>query len=288
MDNLDYEKHLESYKNLYGFYANNQVTHKKNALENAQKEAQFDHCHYVFNAIQDLFLSRSKLASKLKNADAKYYITYGAGRRLSMIFFAYKAITHIAPPKRVVPLSHEEQMELNRDINILYINLRGVFDNYAYCFMHEHAPDLENELRPMDKSLFSQKFRKKCSAFNKIKEDILKHDDWEREVKERRDPAAHRIPLYVPHTIITGDEEEKRYNFLDTQYHEKLNNIDFEASDKAFDEIHKVGKFYPCFLHHPDKPVIPIYPTIPTDLVHLIRICAAVEKGLIEPMPTYV
>jgi hypothetical protein len=44
----------------------------------------------------------------------------------------------------------------------------------------------------------------------------------------------------------------------------------------------KHGIFVPFFVRHPEEPPIPIYPTIPTDMAHLIRIGNAVERGLLN------
>lgn len=279
MDDLDYEKHLEHYKNLLGYYVDNPHTNKEQTLACAEKKAQTIHSLCVLDSINNLSTKSFEIVQKLKNDDAKYYMKYGVGRRSLMLYYSYQAIINIACPERTEPLSCNEQIDLSREINILYINLRGILDNYAWCFMYEQTPNLKKELHLRKISLFSKDFRKKCSAFHKIKKGILAHDTWEKEVKERRDPVAHRIPLYVPHTIMTSNETE-RYSNSNIQYNEKLNNLDLEGANQLFNEMYRMGTFYPVFIHHHDDGLIPIYPTIPTDLVHLIRIQSVVESGL--------
>src|SRR5262249_25094717 len=190
---------------------------------------------------------------------------YGAGRRLSMIFYAYREITLTVPPDRERPLSHDEQINLSRDINIIYMNIRGTLDNFAWCFLYEKEANAAISLPRMYVDLFANKFRE-LPSFVEIEQEISVHDTWNREVKTRRDPAAHRIPLYIPPSVI-GDEDAERYKELIGEY--------------AFEQVRDTGSFYPCFQHHPEDGVIPIYPTLPTDMAHLIRIGNTIECSLV-------
>jgi hypothetical protein len=281
MDDLDYEKHLEDFKNLYGYYANNPYIDKSQTLRNAEEEAKYLHALSVFNPLRDWSQKSIQIAQKLNNDSARYYMQYGAGRRLIMMFYSYQAVTHIAYNKRTEPLSYDEQHTLSREINIIYMQLRGVLDNFAWCLLYERQPDLEGTIRCYDVGLFSQTFRKQCAAFSEVEDEIKVHDVWNEEVKKRRDPVAHRIPLYVPPAVIT-QEEAKTYHALNDRFNDKLNSLKLDEAAFAFDEMNTVGAFFPYFVHHPDEPPIPIYPTIPTDMTHLIRIGNAVERGLLR------
>ena len=107
------------------------------------------------------------------------------------------------------------------------------------------------------------------------------HDNWEQDLKKRRDPVAHRIPLYVPHTMVNQKEAEV-YKDLEKQFHEQINTANLHGNDDTFQKMHEVGTFYPYFVHHPEEALIPIYPTIPTDLAHLIQIADITEDLLLS------
>jgi hypothetical protein len=145
------------------------------------------------------------------------------------------------------------------------MNLRGTLDNFAWCFLYEKEACAVGLLSRMNIDLFAKKFRE-LPSFVKIAREISAHDDWNKEVKERRDPVAHRIPLYIPPSIVDHEEAE-RYKELVGEY--------------AFAQLSNIGSFYPCFQHHPDEGIIPIYPTLPTDMTHLIRIGNTIELGLL-------
>jgi hypothetical protein len=281
MDDLDYEKHLEDFKNLYGYYANKPYIDKSQTLRNAEEKAKYHHALSVFNPLRDWSQKSIQIAQNLSNDNARYYMLYGAGRRLIMMFYAYQAITHIAYDQRTEPLSSDEQHTFSREINIIYMHLRGVLDNFAWCLLYERQPELEGTIHRNDVGLFSQKFRRQFAAFSEIEDEITVHDVWNEEVKKRRDPVAHRIPLYVPPAVIT-QEEAKTYQALNNRFNDKLNSLKLDEADLAFDAMNTIGTFFPYFVHHPDEPRIPIYPTIPTDMTHLIRIGNAVEKGLLK------
>ena len=105
MDDLDYEKHLNYYRPLLG--------------SEAEKTAQYQHALTVFNALYDWYAKTISITQWLTKKDAVYYMRYGAGRRLQMIFYAYREITLTAPPQRVHPLSIDEQQKLGLDINTI-------------------------------------------------------------------------------------------------------------------------------------------------------------------------
>ena len=190
---------------------------------------------------------------------------YGAGRRLSMVFYAYREITLTVPPDRVRPLSHDEQINLSRDINIIYMNLRGTLDNFAWCFLYEKESSAIASLSRTHIDLFANKFRE-LPCFVEIEQEISAHDNWNKELKTRRDPVVHRIPLYIPPSVIDHEDTE-RYRELVGEY--------------AFEQLSNIGSFYLCFQHHPEDGVVPIYPTLPTDMAHLIRIGNTIERSLV-------
>jgi hypothetical protein len=220
------------------------------------------------------------LEEKLTNKNAKYFMLYGAARRAHLIFSAYQDVRSIAYEKRTEPLSRESQVALSQAINNIYIHLLGILDNFAWCLLYERQAELADELHRNNVGLFSEKFRKQFVAFPEIADEIMVHDSWHMDVKNRRDPIAHRIPLYVPPAQLTPDEAE-HYSAISDQYHNSLNDLCLDEAEQTLNRLYSIGSFIPYFIHHPEEPHIPIYPTIPADLSHLIRIGNTVAKGLL-------
>jgi hypothetical protein len=282
LDELDYDFHWQRAKAQFAIGE----AHPDETFRYAEQDAQYGHSLCVFDPLRDLMTDAIQAAGRLTNANARYYMQFGAGRRLGMMFYAYRDITLTAHPQRTDPLTHPEQQDLSRDINVLYMHTRGVLDNYAWCLLYETSPEAAQKIVAEDKGrqqvdLFHPKFRSLCPAFADIERQINAHAEWNADLKQRRDPAAHRIPLYIPSSAIT-EEEGPIYQLLSEQHIEYAAQRRFEESDEAFDAMQALGRFMPCFVHHPDDGPIPIYPTVPTDMAHLIRISAIIEQTLLK------
>jgi len=233
MDDLDYKKHLEHYKCLFGYYVDNPHLDKIRILRDADEEAKYDHALCVFNPLRDWIHNAVQIAKKLNNENARYYMLYGAGRRINMTFRGYQEIMRIAYNKRSEPLSHDEQSALSQEINIIYMNLRGILDNFAWCLLYERQPELADKIDRNDVGLFSKRFRKHFDAYSEIDDEIKVHSVWHHDVKERCDPVAHRIPLYVPPALIT-QEEAKTYSPINDHFNDSLERLKLdEAGDKV-------------------------------------------------------
>lgn len=281
MTELDYEPHLERWKRQFGF-GQLGVSISPANLKFVQERAQHDHALAVWDPLLQLVSTVSiDIPPKLSSRQAKIYMQHGAGRRVGVMFDAYRAIISSAYENRVDPLRHEEQQSFSKDLNTLYMNLRGFLDNLAWCLMYERQPDLEKKLGRMDFDLFAPRYRTGLRAFTEIEADVIVHDEWNREVKKRRDPVAHRIPLYLPPAILTP-QEANRARELNALQESKALAGQREEADRLFEQMNRIGKFFPYFMHHPDEQPIPIYPTIPNDVGHVIKLTMAVRRALLS------
>ena len=277
MNSLNYEDHVKFYRNLFAISPERD---DENAIA-ADQQAQHTHSLVIFDALRECFTDTAQVAQRLTNEQAGFYLLYGASRRLGMMFYAYQDITLTVHPTRSQPLPHEDQQRLTLDLNVLYMHMRGVLDNLAWSLVYEKHPDKAAKIVRRQVDLFHRDFRKACPSITSIAEDLDRHADWNRDVKERRDPVAHRIPLYMPSAEVTEDEGE-RYGAL----HQRFINLaavhDFAGSDEAFNAIDTIGRFVPYFLHHPREGRIPIYPTVPTDMAHTIQIVSTVKTAILR------
>ena len=66
--------------------------------------------------------------------------------------------------------------------------------------------------------------------------------DWHRELKARRDPAAHRIPLTVPPAIFAPDQFDQ-YETLEGEIQEAVGSHDFARADRLRAEQCNIGTF---------------------------------------------
>lgn len=263
---LLFADHLNRYLKLYG--------EKTDHLEDhATQEAIGMHELVVLDALRMFAGEVVTASSNTKHKDAGFYLRFGAGRRLNMIRHGFESIRSILPPDRETPLKHKEVQDFNRDLNIIYMNTRGLLDNFAWAILYELNPEMIEECKNnlMEIHLFSRKTALKAIGDQNASK-ILKHEEWNKDLKKRRDPVAHRIPLCMPPTILLGDEEVEKYKKLQDDFNSWPEHMDFDKVEDSFKKMDEVGRCFPYFQHHPDDDHIPVYPTVPEDIGHLISI----------------
>lgn len=271
---LNYEKILDQYLVTHGLSQSAEIP------DYFIHCAQEDHGLIVKDALRKALLHASgDLPRYLVQEQAQFYARYGAARRFAMVHGAFCSIFHIAPPDRCEPLQNEEGQTLTIEINVIYMNVRAILDNYAWVVLYEKIPDKVGKIRRQNVDLFG-----KCindySNLSPLACALQSYRDWNKEIKERRDPVAHRIPLYVPPSFL-NPEERKRYNELfDQHLRAALEQHDFETSDAAWAELESLGRFPACFMHHPKESSSPLFPTISTDIANLLKIYCLVSEFL--------
>jgi hypothetical protein len=115
---------------------------------------------------------------------------------------------------RTEPLEPYLATDLSIQLNAYYLNLSGALDNLAWAATHEHAL-----LSPVDES--DPKTRRFCTLLSKDFRNELKkkqpaadtlidaHSQWMQDIKEFRDPAAHRLPLTFVSAMLLEDDTKK-------------------------------------------------------------------------------
>jgi hypothetical protein len=288
-EELEYEPHFERHRLLFG--------DDDEAVARAHQKAQYDHSLVIYDAFRNLAVWTTNLSYYVIHDQARYYLRYGAGRRLLMMWYAYRHITSTAYPERTEPLSEDDSQEMGKNVNLIYMHLRGALDNLAWCLLYEKFPG-RSDMNPMQVGLFTNPMQSLLGEVC-IYDEVQKHADWNREVKNRRDPVAHRIPLTVPPALLSPDET-KEAQALHSKWEALLLKMAQHAYERRHDEVQNVrtemdhlerhmnrlGSFFPYFVHHPDQPIIPIYPTLPTDLAHVIKLTKIVGTALAPEAPS--
>jgi hypothetical protein len=273
-DKLDFEHHLKFYEPLMG------PNPGPDDGAYFRHRAEEMHSFAVYAALSDARLAIQTVEPMLSSSRAKHFVRYGVGRRLGMIWRSYREIVlDLVPPDRQEPLPQDDVSTVENHLNVIYINIMGVLDNYAGCLQHEVAPD-KGKLRPNRVGLFSSAFMidPNLSGLRAL---LAEEQRWYEELKTRRDPAAHRFPLYVPPCALNR-EQEIQYRELEDDFMKARNSLNFEKCDELRRRQEKIGTFVSYFLHDFDQPPIPIYPTVPQDIANLVRVGEHVRTFLLN------
>ena len=171
----------------------------------------------------------------LKNVQAQRHIREGFIRRFMMMKASRLNIQEQVQGRGNEPLSSDEATSLNIYLNSYYHNLSGALDNLAWILSWELQ--LLAGLNEDD-----AKSRRFCNLFGKdllqslsanhprLSQLLGQHHQWYRDVRNLRDPGAHRIPLsFVGSVLEPQDAEEYREAY---QQRDEL----LEQSSKAVQE----------------------------------------------------
>jgi hypothetical protein len=239
------------------------------------------HILAVNNALMKLLDEVVRLSLSIELTQlAKHYLRFGVGRRLGMLRSSFVNFQGIIMPDRATPLTIDQSDEACRDLNSMYINIIGVLDNYAWVMVHQLGGEKTKRAQPRSIGLFKSTLAADCNL-KPIIDALSSFSDWERDIKDRRDPAAHRMPLYVPPAVYTAEElaHLDRYESLIV---DALRAQDFQRLSDLRSARDRVGSFHSIFLHDPGIPPAEIYPTIPQDIGRMIKIGRIIQSFLPE------
>lgn len=270
LGSLDFEDHQKHYEQLFGVSDVNK--------EYALRQAKASHSEAVFNPLRDCYTDSIQLSYELKNTNARYYLRHGAARRLQMIWQAYRELIFTVGPEREQPLTTDEVLDTQLNLNTFYMHIRGTLDNFAWCILNEVRRGNTKGIRPMSVELFSETIFPD-PEFQGFANAIAAFSPWNAEVKKRRDPVAHRIPLSMPPAFISP-EEEVRYRETQEEYGKALFKADLDATQRLSDELDSIGTFDPYIVHHPDEGLTPLFPTLASDASHIVKIYQCVGRYL--------
>ncbi|WP_284775417.1 hypothetical protein [Agrobacterium sp. lyk4-40-TYG-31] len=248
------------------------------------KEAQQNHIYGVNTALDELIMDAALLASTELKHDAENHLRYGVLRRLRMISTAFRRFQALVPPDRTVPLTLPQSDDVARYLNSIYIDILGLMDNYAWTLAHQLGNSDTLMAAKMQIGLF-KRILARDPAIGAVIKEIRSFRDWEKEMKERRNPAAHRMPLYVPSAAFTP-EDATTYSRLGGEASAALHEQNYERYKVLQEAQQRVGTFIARFLHDPSGPVHDIYPTVSSDIGNAVLIGRLVQMFLRQPANT--
>ena len=218
-----------------------------------------------------------QVAGRLMSDKAQEHLLYGLVRRLRILHHGLLKIVAVAYPRRKQPLSYAEQLDLSLHLNSFYLHIRGCLDNLAWCLVHElqlFGLEVREDAIASRVNLFGEAFLQKLvSMAPELAVLVRKHVDWQRDLKNIRDPVAHRIPIYAVPAMLSADETE-RYRSV-CQREEAARAIgDLDQTARLLEELDGIGYYVPCFAQLPSDNVSlrKVYPQVADDLSMVLQL----------------
>jgi hypothetical protein len=206
-------------------------------------------------------LLRAKTFEKrdaFRNADARRHFNEGFVRRHYMLQSSRLFLDEHCASDRKTPLSPYEATDCAIYLNAYYSNLRGALDNLAWVFQYEWQllGELgEDQGRDRQKCyLFGRPF---LAALKISHPDIAialeEHRDWAVELAELRDPGAHRIPIYVPPSVITSQHQVEEFRRIEAQANLPESDRNGRSISDIYHEAQAVADFAPVMILSPRR-----------------------------------
>lgn len=279
VEELDFDLHLSDLKK------NKLLTGDPKIDAPRHRNAEYLHSLSVWDALRDVHLSAVSMGPLLKPVGASTYMVQGIARRSKFIWLSLRTLLDLVDPKRDQPLAHDDVETVAQNLNSIYINIRGALDNFAWCCVELYCDETAKRLvlaSPASVSFFNIRFWAQA-GLPEFAELARSSKSWGDELKSRRDPSAHRIPLSVVPSII-DDSTRALYDRLSAEWFSasreamalanagQLADQSFREADEAFAKLQKVGKFQPLFGHDTTGELMKIYPTVPQDIGQLVKV----------------
>lgn len=174
------------------------------------------------------------------------HLTYGLVMRLRMLEHCILTLADL-PPDGAPALPLHTVKEVNVAVNSLFLFLRGSIDNAAWALVHnfqlvERPSEAKGSHRRFT-HLFGDRFLEALGNHDaELAARLRDLAGWGRALAAVRDPAAHRIPLYIPPCVL-DEEGAAKVAQIDGQMTAAGKTGDWEEFHSLMDERWHAGPF---------------------------------------------
>lgn len=214
--------------------------------------------------------------SQLVEPPVYRHLEHGFARRLYMLQTSRMYFEELFSDNLSEPLKAHEATLAALHANALYVGIRGALDNLAWALqfkfsLFDGVTEIEGDRSKVD--LFRECFIKAIeNRLPVLGRKVRAKKEWALDFKKFRDPAAHRIPIYVPPGVISSEQ----VNYI----------VEAMSSDKAsasgrsgqsYVEINQFAKPVPMMVLSGEQlAAYPLFDQVKRDYRHYLSVSRAV------------
>lgn len=195
-------------------------------------------------------LAASYLGHEFASARAREFATHGFLRRLKLLNRCIGNVFEMLPPDRIELPETDQLTDAAINIQAFVFNTFGCLDNLAWAWVSE------KDLKKPDGSPIPNKWIGLGKANASIRDSLStdfrtrleEFDEWFDILENYRHALAHRIPLYIPPSILT-DDKKADYRDLDDQMAKAYSNQDFDEYGRLSAKQGTLAVFHPFMTH---------------------------------------
>ena len=196
-------------------------------------------------------LYQSVINHNALNKEAYRHIGEGFSRRLTMLQCSRLFLREHTNREPTDPPSPYLIEEMNVHLNSYYINLRGCMDNLAWALNYRFALVAGTETdsstrRKID--LFGKDFLAALETQRpNLRDSLRQYESWAWDLKELRDPVAHRVPLSVIGGVLPA-ERVPEFENLSSQAALPDSERNGHSRSHFIMQAHKLAEYVPLMV----------------------------------------
>jgi hypothetical protein len=188
---------------------------------------------------------------RIKNGRALQHLKEGFNRRVLMMDAIFRFLLKQARKQGGERLSAYTAIELSTQLNAFYLNLCGALDNLAWALQYEHnlLPEAnESGKKRLQINLFGSLFLTALATkADTLVAALRKYESWNTDLRDLRDPGAHRIPIYaIPG--LANKEDAARFQKLQDEANRRFQSGDHDGGMDLIFESQSIGTYQPIMV----------------------------------------
>lgn len=192
----------------------------------------------AIQGLSDLHAPLVKASNLASDQRAAEYLLQGVGRRMLVLRDALTNIFEIFPPATTSHIERRALGDIRINLHAFLINLVGVFDNYAWAYVHQHRLQVVPTSVDMFKAALKQYLPTAIREYVNSERIAIWHSHY---CKNYRDALAHRIAPYVPPGVVPPERAEQYRSLNDSL----VPAIGTDRYEEIEEELRAISR--PCF-----------------------------------------
>ena len=195
-------------------------------------------------------LMEGYILRQYRDGHAQEYARHGFCRRIQIMAHCIEGVFEKLPPNRDDVPSDDAVRDATVYLQAFVFNAFGSMDNLAHIWVSEKDVKRGNgkALSRMEIGL-GKKYR---WVMESLPAEFGKHladtEAWLEYLADFRHALSHRIPLYIPPSLVTDDKVEE-YRRMDAEIHDAIRRREFAEVEELEEAQHKLISFLPVTTH---------------------------------------
>ena len=215
-------------------------------------EEQLDRMYREFRELtrKKITLMESYISKRYRDGHAEEYARHGFCRRIQIMVHCIEGVFEKLPPNRDEVPEEDAVRDATVYLQAFVFNTYGSMDNLAHIWVSEKDVKRANgkALSPMDIGFGKRYGRVTDSLPEEFRQYLVDIESWLEYLADFRHALSHRIPLYIPPSLVTDDNVEE-YRRMDAEIHDAIRRREFAEVEAMEDAQNKLISFLPVTTH---------------------------------------